>query len=133
AVTGAHITHMLRDTYEDIQTGYINIPSEYVNAHDLNPCDIQSPVYRTWVRSRVLLARACFERGRDYLGQVRSRRCRLAGFAYMTRFESGLNAIERDCYALRARYNERKTLRGALDFAWSAWMMYLSSYEKGVI
>ena len=30
AVTGAHITHMLRDALEDVEAGYYNLPAELV-------------------------------------------------------------------------------------------------------
>ncbi len=46
AVTAAHITHMLRDTYDDVQHGYYNIPRELLEAKRLQPDDLQSPVYR---------------------------------------------------------------------------------------
>ena len=32
AVTAAHITHMLRDTFDDVQAGYYNIPREVLDA-----------------------------------------------------------------------------------------------------
>src|ERR1044071_7866896 len=57
AVTGAHIAHMLRDTFDDMQAGYYNIPREVLEAGCLGPQDIQSSTYRIWVQSRVQLAR----------------------------------------------------------------------------
>ena len=35
AVTGAHITHMLRDMLEDLPAGLVNIPAEYLEAHGI--------------------------------------------------------------------------------------------------
>jgi phytoene/squalene synthetase len=113
-VEAAHITHMLRDTLEDVQAGYYNIPREVLEAGGIGPEEIHAPAYRAWVKGRVRLARGCFERGRDYLRRVESRRCRLAGFAYIARFEGVLDAIEREEYYLRAGYPERKGLRGIL-------------------
>src|SRR5688572_15223518 len=49
AVSAAHITHMLRDTVEDIAVGYYNIPHEFLHAHGINPHDIQSIVASDWV------------------------------------------------------------------------------------
>jgi phytoene/squalene synthetase len=110
AVSAAHITHMLRDTCDDIRTGYFNIPREVLEAGHISPQDVGSLPYRSWVRGRVQLARRYFETGREYLGQVQNRRCRLAGYAYAARFESVLNLIEQDGYVLRPVYPERKVL-----------------------
>ncbi|HKZ68624.1 MAG TPA: squalene/phytoene synthase family protein [Anaerolineales bacterium] len=110
AVTAAHITHMLRDTHADVQVGYFNIPHEALEATRLAPQDVGSDAYRAWVRGRVQLARSYFRAGRDYLNQVENPRCRLAGIAYMARFEGVLDLIERDGYLLRATYPERTGL-----------------------
>jgi len=117
AAMGAHVTHMLRDTLEDVEAGYINIPREVVEAHAIRPDDVDRPAYRAWVKRRVELARSYFQAGRAYLEQVESPRCRLAGYAYMARFESVLDAIEREGYRLRAAYPECKTLGAALGMA----------------
>ena len=120
AVTAAHITHMLRDTYDDIQAGYFNIPREVLQANHIAPQDVHSNAYRGWVRSRVELARAYFKAGREYLGRVESRRCRLAGFAYTARFEWLLNTIENEGYCLRPQYGERKSFESGLQMSWLA-------------
>jgi phytoene/squalene synthetase len=124
AVTAAHITHMLRDTCEDIAAGYYNIPCEFIEAHGIAPQDVKSSAYREWVRSRVQLARDYFHIGKTYLSQVENRRCCMAGYAYMARFAGVLDAIEREGYQLRPEYRERKTLRGGLNMGWSGfWLM----------
>jgi phytoene/squalene synthetase len=110
AVTAAHITHMLRDTFDDLRAGYFNIPREVLEANHIAPQDVQSDAYRAWVVSRVQLARAYFRAGREYLSRVENLRCRLAGFTYVARFEGVLDAIEREGYRLRAAYPERKGL-----------------------
>jgi phytoene/squalene synthetase len=109
AVTGAHITHMLRDTFDDVQAGYYNIPGEVLEAGHIRPPDIESKAYRDWVRIRVWLARECFKAGRDYLARVKNPRCRLAGLAYTARFEWLLDTVEREGYRLRPVYEERKS------------------------
>jgi phytoene/squalene synthetase len=114
AVTAAHITHMLRDTYDDIEAGYFNIPREALEANHISRFDTRSDGYRAWVQSRVELARAYFKRGREYLKQVENPRCRLAGFAYAARFEWLLNTIENEGFCLRPRYGERKHWRTGL-------------------
>lgn len=119
AATAAHITHMLRDTVEDAAAGYYNIPGEYLHAHRIGPQDVDSPPYRAWVESRVRLARRYFGLGQGYLARVRNLRCRVAGYLYMARFETVLDAIERDGYRLRAAYPECKTLRAGLSMGWS--------------
>jgi phytoene/squalene synthetase len=123
AVTGAHITHMLRDALEDAEAGYFNIPREVAAAHRIDPWDVASPAYRDWVRERVRDARTSFSTGRDYLAQVACLRCRLAGYAYIRRFEVVLDGIERDGCLLRAAYPERKRpARGAEMMGWALWM-----------
>jgi phytoene/squalene synthetase len=114
AVRGAHVIHMLRDWQEDVEAGYFNIPQGYVQAHDLDLSDVDAPAFREWVRSRVHLARACFQHGREYTARVKNLRCRLAGYAYIARFEWMLYAIERDGYRLRAAYPERKSWRAGM-------------------
>lgn len=114
AVSGAHITHMLRDMFEDVQTGYYNVPREVLQANHIRPQDIQSQAYRAWVQSRVQLARQYFRAGRMYLARVEAPRCRLAGLAYTARFEWLLDTIEKENYSLRPQYDERKSLRAGL-------------------
>jgi phytoene/squalene synthetase len=119
AVKGAHIAHMLRDTFEDVAAGYFNIPREYLEAHDISPLDVTGDAYRAWVRDRVALARACFRAGRDHLARVRSIRCRIAGYAYMARFEGVLRAIAREGYRLRPAYPERRRPGAILRMIWT--------------
>jgi phytoene/squalene synthetase len=118
AVTAAHITHMLRDAIEDGEAGYFNVPIEYLQKHGLAAGDMESPAYYEWVRARVALARRYFKAGNEYISQVRSLRCRLAGYAYTARFEWMLRTIERDGYRLRAEYPERKSLKAGLWMGW---------------
>jgi phytoene/squalene synthetase len=114
AVAGAHITHMLRDTFDDVQAGYYNIPREVLESNHIQPQDVQSKAYRDWVKSRVLLARKYFQAGRRYLGRVANPHCRLAGLAYTARFEWLLDTMEQEGYLLRPEYSERKSLRTGL-------------------
>jgi len=120
AVTAAHITHMLRDTLEDNEAGYFNIPREYLEKHNLSPKDVDSRAYRAWVCQRVKLARENFKAGNEATAQVKNWRCRLAGYAYSARFEWMLRAIERDAYCLRIEYPERKSLLAGLWMGWKA-------------
>lgn len=119
AVTGAHITHMLRDTMEDNAAGYFNIPQEFLTANKISPHDTKSEPYRAWVRSRVQLARDYFRSGRRYMAQVENFRCRIAGYTYIARFEAVLDSIERDDYYLRSQYKECKTLVTGARMGWS--------------
>jgi len=115
AVTAAHITHMLRDTYDDVQAGYYNIPREVLEANHIQPYDIHSKGYQRWVQSRVNLAQQYFRAGRRYLDRVEEPRCRLAGLAYTARFEWVLDTIQQEGYSLRPEYNERKGLGAGLQ------------------
>jgi phytoene/squalene synthetase len=120
AVRAAHITHMLRDTLDDVEAGYFNIPREIVDARRIDPRDVQSEAYRKWIKDRIGLARACFQVGRRYLARVENLRCRVAGFAYTARFESVLAAIEYDDYYLRPAYPECKNWVSGLSMTWLA-------------
>lgn len=120
AVTGAHLTHMLRDVVDDARNGYYNIPREVLVNHGLAPQDLRSQACRDWVKETVDRARACFQTGQDYLARVESLRCRVAGYAYTHRFQMVLDAIEREGYLPRAEYPERKRIwRGVTMVGWS--------------
>jgi len=114
AVSGAHIVHMLRDTFDDMQLGYYNIPREVLEENHIGPQDVQSDAYRAWVKSRVQLAREYFKAGKDYFARVQNPRCRLACFAYIARFEWLLDTVEKEDYRLRPQYDERKSFRTGL-------------------
>lgn len=118
AVSAAHITHMLRDTFDDVQAGYYNVPREVLEANHIEPQDVQSDAYRAWVKSRVQLARAYFTAGRIYLARVQNARCRFAGLAYSARFEWLLDTIEREGYCLRPQYHERKSVGTGIQMGW---------------
>jgi len=120
AVSAAHITHMLRDTYDDVRAGYYNIPREVLEANHIGPQDVHSEAYRAWVRSRVQLAGEYFEAGRVYFRRVQNSRHRLAGFGYMARFEWLLETIEREGFYLRPAYSERKRVGTGLRMSWLA-------------
>lgn len=104
AAHGAHIVHLLRDTVRDIDNGYINIHQEYLDEHGIAPGDIDSPPFRAWVQERTELARRQFREGKRYLESLEVLRCKIAGYWYCARFESILDTIEGDGYALRAEY-----------------------------
>jgi hypothetical protein len=118
AVTAAHIAHMLRDTYADLQAGYYNIPREVLDACHIGPEAVQSDGYRAWVRTRVLLAREYFKAGQGYYAQVQSTRHRLASMAYTARFAWVLDAIEKEGYSLRREYHERRSAAAGLRMGW---------------
>jgi phytoene/squalene synthetase len=109
AVSAAHITHMLRDTFDDVRAGYYNIPSEVLIANHIQPQDVDSKAYRAWVQGRVVLARKYFQAGREFLSRVVEPRCRLAGFAYAARFGWLLDTIEHEDFRIRPEYSERKS------------------------
>jgi phytoene/squalene synthetase len=114
---------MLRDALEDAQAGYYNIPSEVIAANGIAPWDVESSAYRDWVRARVRKARACFRMGRAYLAQVENLRCRIAGYAYMHRFETVLDRIEQAGCVLQAQYPQRNGRRRGVEMiGWALWM-----------
>jgi phytoene/squalene synthetase len=105
AVVGAHIIHMLHDTYDDLEAGYFNIPRAALEMHRLTPSDTQHPAYRRWVRARVDEARDCFDEGKAYIRRMGCLRATLAGYMYCARFEAVLRWIELDGYRLRIQYS----------------------------
>lgn len=117
AVTGAHITHMLRDTCEDLSAGLVNIPAEHLAAHHLTLNEVNSEDMRAWVREQVVLARMCFQEGKIYIDSLDVLRCKLAGVWYCARFECVLDLIERDGFRLRADYPERHCWKVWLEMA----------------
>jgi len=131
-VTGAHVIHMLRDTFDDIQAGYFNIPREVLESNHIAPQDVHRDAYRMWVKSRVELARIYFKAGREYLNRVESPRYRLAGFAYMARFEWLLNTIENEDYCLRSQYSERKSFTSGLRMSWLALSSMIKMRGMGI-
>ena len=126
AVYAAHIVHMLRDTVDDTVVGYYNIPREVLEEGAIKPLDVQSEAYHAWVKSRVKLARKHFEAGKRYFARVQNLRCRLAGIAYMARFEWLLDTIEREGYSLRPQYNEKRSLGTGLKMS----RLVMSSLNK---
>jgi phytoene/squalene synthetase len=126
AAEGAHIVHMLRDALEDNALGYFNIPREVLKANGILPEDVDRDAYRAWVYGRVQQARECFRAGRCYLSQVESLRCRIAGYAYMARFETVLDSIERDGFLLRRNYHEAGN---ALSSALMGWSVLWSAFS----
>lgn len=106
AVTGAHLTHMLRDLREDLPAGIFNIPREVLDLQGMRTIDLESEPVRDWVREQVILARTCLRDGKAYIDSLEVLRCKLAGYWYSARFERVLDAIERDGYRLRAEYAE---------------------------
>jgi phytoene/squalene synthetase len=118
AVAGAHILHMLRDTAADLRAGYYNVPREWLERFSIGPGDLHCDAYRSWVAARVGLARANLEAGRAYYGRVQSPRHRLAGLAYMARFEWLIEQLEQDEFMLRPRYDDVRSLGTGLRMSW---------------
>jgi hypothetical protein len=115
---------MLRDANEDAAAGYFNVPAELDPG--AWPIELGSEAYRAWVRDRVRQARALFLVGRTYWRGVGSLRCRIAGYAYISRSEWVLDAIERDGFRLRPAYSGRKHLGNVLRIAGLATLSGLS-------
>lgn len=118
AATAAQITHLLRDTFQDLNDGIINIPREYIEENDLDPKNVSSPLYRDWVKQRVELANTYFDEGKRYFDNNAVLRLKMAGLWYCTRFESVLRSIEKNNYLIREDYRERRSINVWLKFGW---------------
>lgn len=127
----AHITHMLRDTSEDVDAGYFNIPENYLVRNAIDPHDYHHPGYKVWVKNRVDLARRYFQSGKAYLAQVGNLRCRLAGYAYAARFEQILYSIESDEYDLRPNPKELARLQDNAIVSASALIKAIHHHSPG--
>jgi phytoene/squalene synthetase len=132
AALAAHITHLLRDMVHDTRDGFINIPREYLETHNIGPDNIQNPLYQAWVRARVELAREHFHQGKRYLGELDVLRTKIVGFWYCARFESVLNTIERDGYKLRDVYEERRKISTWLKIVWLGVSVTLRHFARRI-
>ena len=133
AVSAAHITHMLRDTFDDAQIGYYNFPRDVLEVNNIGPQDVQDAAYRTWVKSRVQLAREYFKVGKGYFARVQNLRCRLACFAYIARFEWLLDTIEQENYLLRPKYSERRSIGTGLGMSLSIFSSLIHSRGRATM
>ncbi|NAY92182.1 squalene/phytoene synthase family protein [Muricauda sp. JGD-17] len=112
AAKAAHIVHLLRDTVEDLQNGFINVPKEYIELYGIDLSQIDSAAFRAWVRERTAKAREYFMKGKHYLETLDILRCKTVGLWYCARFESILDKIEKENYLLKSTYEEKgKTSR----------------------
>lgn len=137
AVIAAHVTHMLRDTYEDLQMGYTNISQEVledlgIGSRRVEIDDLDHPLFRSWVQRRVQLARLYFQEGKIYINCLGNLRCRVVGHWYCARFKSVLDAIESDGYRLRPNYDNSKDPFQWLKVAWLAALIPLLHLYDGV-
>jgi phytoene/squalene synthetase len=118
AAKGAHIVHLLRDTVDDVQNGFINIPKEFLEQHIINPSQFSNSAYTQWVRDRANLARTYFKEGKHYLESLEVLRCKLVGLWYCTRFERILDIIEKEDYFIRETYKEKHNRSTLFRIAW---------------
>ena len=117
AVTGAHITHMLRDMLEDLPSGIINIPLEDLAEYGISIEELDNASFRNWVNDQTNKARQAFLAGQGYIHSMSVLRCKLAGVWYLARFDNILNVIEREGYRLRLDYPERHYLATWMEIA----------------
>jgi phytoene/squalene synthetase len=121
-VAGAHIVHMLRDTCDDLEAGYFNLPRSVLGADRLTPTDVQHPACRRWIRARADEARRCFTEGKAYVRHIGCLRAALAAYLYCARFEAVLRWIELDGYRLRTQYSRLPPM--------PAWMMHFARGQR---
>jgi len=118
AARAAHIAHLLRDTIPDTAGGFINVPAEFLEKHDIEPVEVDSDAYREWVTERVEEARKEFREGIRYLNDLDILRCKIVGRWYCARFVAVLDTIEQDDYHLRGEYEERQQISTWLNIIW---------------
>ena len=130
AVVGAHLTHMLRDTLEDLPVGFFNIPAEDIYSRGIRLDAVESEPFRQWVQEQVEQARVCFQQGKRYIDSLDVLRARLAGVWYCARFECILNAIENDGYRLRREYPERCSLTAWMKMVGLALVVTMKHFSR---
>jgi phytoene/squalene synthetase len=113
----AHIAHMLRDMRQDIADGFVNIPREYIQQHNIKLENFDQSALRAWVRNRVDESRSLFRKGKRYLDKLGVLRVKIVGYWYAARFDGVLDTIERDGYVLREDYGNRRRLGNWLRMA----------------
>ena len=84
------------------------------------------------MRNQVNETQGLFASGKANIARVQNLRCRLAGYAYIARFEVVLDAIEKDGYLLRAEYPESKSNRTALKIGTAAISQVLRSPHEAI-
>jgi hypothetical protein len=131
AASGAHILHMLRDTLPDVRAGYYNVPREILESARIGPGDVHCDAYRAWVEDRVRLARTDLDAGRAFFGAAECRRFRLAGLAYVARFEWLIATLERDEFRLRPAYPDRNGIRRHARTAWHVLSSLIAPRPRG--
>ena len=94
-----------------------NKPEEMFDIQELDFRLFNGLEMRTWVKSRVQLARRYFIEGKQYLNELPVLRCRIVGYWYCARFESVLDIIESDGYVLRSRYKRETKFVSWCKFA----------------
>ena len=63
--------------------------------------------------------------GKNYLAQIDNLRCRIAGYAYIARFEGVLESLQRDDYRLKADYHQPLRLASSLKIFWTTLLLCL--------
>ena len=119
AVSAAHITHMLRDTYDDLLAGYFNIPREVLEANHIDAAGCQFQSLSRLGEKSGIAGSGLFLRLAKVISRV-SKTCAAAWLAlpilpasngYWTR-------LKVEGYALRPLYNERKSIGTGLRMSW---------------
>lgn len=114
----AHIIHMLRDYREDIDEGFINIPKEYLQKHQIQPGDLHSASFRDWVKDQTSLARNNLRLGKQYISMLPVLKGKIVAYLYCARFEMFLNIFEKDGLNLRRHYSCKSNLINYLRVIW---------------
>ena len=104
-----------------------------VDGRAINPFETDHPAYREWVGKRIRLARSYFQVGKLYFYRAHNLRHRLAGLAYIARFEWLLARIEAEGCLLRPEYHERKSLLTGLKMAWLTLTSMVEAPRGGVV
>jgi len=120
AATAAHITHMLRDTKEDLLEGYYNFYNQGMEGQNMDQIGIMDGPDDDWVRYRVNLARRYFYEGKKYLDCLDALRCKIVGHLYCLRFERILDIIEEDGFQLREKYPSEVKVAAWIKYGWKA-------------
>lgn len=129
----AHITHMLRDLFEDAADGYYNIPREYCVSHHISPRRLSPQHVRGWVRGETIHARKLFAASHAYIDTLPSLPAKIVCAWYCERFEHLLTTIERENFVLRRHYSRVHSARKYLSMALIALRTIVRHYVRKLI
>jgi phytoene/squalene synthetase len=122
AAYSAHRIHVLRDFYDDLKRGYINISKEELRKLGTQVDSLQEIDLRPWVRDRVQISSQEFQKSLPTISCIKNTKCRILGLFTSARYLVILEKIKFDGYILQKEYNI--SIQEYISIV--RWVLYLS-------